>query len=137
MNTNKTLDKNRLRLIALTTTDELVKNFALGALNENEVLARYELSQTCWADNLGDLRSAMQKHNESNEIPDTPTKKQMADFVSAKSKLEKEGKLAATLECGPDDSWLGMVYELNDDYDTLEDQRHFARLVFNGADFLK
>lgn len=136
MNHNTILEKNRLRLIALTTTDDLVKSFALGALNENEVLARYELSQTCWADKLGDLRSAISEHNASKEIPDTPTEKHMADFISAKSKLEKEGRLAAVLECGPDDSWLGMVYELNDDYDSIEDQQHFARLVFNGADFL-
>ncbi|HDY7429386.1 hypothetical protein [Vibrio vulnificus] len=63
-----------------------------------------------------------------------PTKQQLSDFNAVKVELEGKGTIAGTIEHGPQGEWLGMVYELNSDYDTPEEQKHFAKLVFNGSE---
>jgi len=63
-----------------------------------------------------------------------PSKQQFSDFSDVKTELAKKGTLAGTIERGPQDEWLGMVYELNSDYESPEEQNHFAKLVFNGSE---
>ncbi len=68
------------------------------------------------------------------EIMTERTKQEITDFNAVKAELEEKGTLAATIEWGQQGEWLGMIYELNSDYETEEDQKHFAKLVFNGAE---
>lgn len=49
---------NALRLIALSTNDSLARTVALDELGESEDQARHELSHTCWADDMSNLRTA-------------------------------------------------------------------------------
>lgn len=56
---------NTLRLIALTTNDLLARTIALDELGESEDQARNELSQTCWADDMSNLRSAAEANFKS------------------------------------------------------------------------
>ena len=50
---------NTLRIIALTTTDELTKAVAFSILCESEDQVKNELAKTCWADDLGSLRESL------------------------------------------------------------------------------
>lgn len=58
---------NVLRLIALTTNDPLARTVALDELGESEVQARHELLQTCWADDMSNLRTAAEANFNSKE----------------------------------------------------------------------
>lgn len=51
---------NTLRLIALSTSDPLSRTVALDVLDESEDQARQELSQTCWIDDMDNLREAVE-----------------------------------------------------------------------------
>lgn len=52
--------RNTLRLIALSTTDNLIKKLAFDVLNETEQEVKSELSKTCYANDLDELREAIQ-----------------------------------------------------------------------------
>lgn len=56
---------NTLRLIALTTNEPLARTVALDELGESEDQARYELSQTCWAEDMSNLRTAAEANFKS------------------------------------------------------------------------
>lgn len=63
MNSHEIREINRLRLIALATNDPVVKEFCLYIVKENEQQAKAELSHTCWAEDIEDLRTALIEHN--------------------------------------------------------------------------
>lgn len=65
MATNETKANNALRLIALSTTDPAVAFLALDVLEETESEARTELSKTCYAGQMDNLRQAVLTQNES------------------------------------------------------------------------
>ncbi len=56
---------NALRLIALSTNDALARTVALDELGESEDQARHELSQTCWVDDMSNLRTAAEANFKS------------------------------------------------------------------------
>ncbi len=62
----KIVEKNRLRLIALSTDDSVIKQFALNVLNESSDQARKELSETCWLEDIDNLRGALIHHNQTS-----------------------------------------------------------------------
>lgn len=53
-------NKHVLRIIALTCNDPLIVNFSLKMLAENVEQAKSKLSDTCWANSLGNLREALE-----------------------------------------------------------------------------
>jgi hypothetical protein len=59
--------KNTLRLIALATTDVETKKLALSVLVESESTAKAEMSKTCFADDIVNLREAMIRNNTFTE----------------------------------------------------------------------
>lgn len=59
MATNDVKANNALRLIALSTTDTAIKLLALDVLKESESDAKHELSKTCYADQINNLRAAV------------------------------------------------------------------------------
>lgn len=77
MATNEIKANNALRLIALSTTDSAVALLALDVLEESESEAKSELSKTCYADQIDNLRAAVLVQNESSR-----------SRVSAKDKTE-------------------------------------------------
>lgn len=50
---------NTLRIIALATTDALVRTVAFSILCESEEQVKSELAKTCWADDLDSLRESL------------------------------------------------------------------------------
>ncbi len=76
MNENNEFSANNaLRCIALCTTDPLARTLALAELQESEDQARHMLSQTCWADDLVNLRYAVEdnyKNRKINHVRDIP-----------------------------------------------------------------
>ena len=44
-------------------------------------------------------------------------------------KLKLEGKFVDSIEYGPDGEFIGMVYELNLDFEDLDFQKHFPKSV--------
>jgi hypothetical protein len=56
---------NALRLIALTTTDDIAKKLALDVLNESENEAREQIGQTCYEEDMSDLRGALETQYKS------------------------------------------------------------------------
>lgn len=59
---------NTLRLIALSTSDPLSRTVALDVLGESEDQARHELSQTCWVEDMDNLREAVETNRKSGVI---------------------------------------------------------------------
>lgn len=59
MAANEIKANNTLRIIALSTTDNLIKNLALETLGETESEVYEELAGTCYSEQLDDLRSAV------------------------------------------------------------------------------
>lgn len=58
--TNDISAHNTLRIIALSTSDTLAHTIALDVLGESEDQARHELSQTCWVEDMDNLREAVE-----------------------------------------------------------------------------
>ena len=57
MSAKEIQQRNTLRLIALSTTDHLIKLMALSVLEESEDQVIFEISKTCWNEDLPNLRS--------------------------------------------------------------------------------
>lgn len=58
---NNHIAENMLRLIALTTTDELAKVVALNVLEESDTEAKNALVNTCWGEDIDSLRECAEK----------------------------------------------------------------------------
>lgn len=54
------------------------------------------------------------------------------EFNAVVEELDSQDLLATTIEYGPDNEWLGMVFKKNMFFSNHEEQNHFAICVFDG-----
>ncbi|HGS4936979.1 TPA: hypothetical protein ACMDTC_004283 [Vibrio parahaemolyticus] len=80
-----------------------------------------------WDNDCGHVDAYKEVFNEAKALS-----KRKSDYLEVVEELKSKGTLAGTIEYGPDDEWLGMVYEKNLKYTNPKEQDHFANCIFNG-----
>ena len=76
--------QNTLRLIALSTSDDLAKALCLDVLEESEAECKEQIKQTCWVDSADDLRAGI-----ANKLNFTDCK--LISFNNLASQLSMNG----------------------------------------------